>query len=93
MIKRTILQFNFETGDVSCRYYQVYAVVESQNTPLTQGVFDTLDDSLMSYFDNARTDDVEYEDIVEDILRESGLTWSFATTAISEIHKIYSFWI
>jgi len=93
VIKRTILQFNFETGDASCKYYQVYAIVESQNTPLAQEALDTLEDSIMSYFENARTDDVEYEDTVEDIMRESSLSWTFAGAIIPKSHRIYSFWI
>ena len=91
---RTILQFNFETGDASCKYYQVYIIVESQNTPLTQDVLYTLEDSIMSYLDStAADDDPEYEDTVKDIMRESGLAWSFVATVIPESHKIYSFWV
>lgn len=85
-----ILQFNFETGDASCNFYQVYAIVKS-DTFIDHA---SLEDSIMSYFEgNVVIDDLEYEDMVEDIMRESGLVWEFMKTPIPESERIYSFWI
>ena len=86
----TILQFNFETGDTSCRYYQVYAVV---NHPESFD-FVELEDSISSYFESSASDDnLEYKEYVTDILQESGLTWEFVGETIPESKRIYSFWI
>ena len=86
----TILQFNFETGDMSCKYYQVYIVVKSQEIP----DFDTLEDTITSYFESSACDgDLEYEDYVEAIMQSSGLTWEKVGETIPESKAIHSFWI
>jgi hypothetical protein len=85
-----ILQFNFEIGDTSCKYYQVYVVVACSDYP----DFETIEDSISSYFESTISDtDLDYEDYVEDIMRESGLTWEFVGEIIPEAKTIYSFWI
>ena len=83
-----ILQFNFETGDKSCRCYQVYIIVKNLNN------FDysEFEDSISSYFES-NDDDLDYEDHVEAIMRESGLTWEFKGAIIPESKSIYSLWI
>ena len=85
-----ILQFNFETGDKSCKYYQIYIVVNSPD----HLDFEALEDSIVSYFEsNASSEDLEYEDNVEDIMRESGLIWRFMHEGVPESKLIHSFWI
>lgn len=85
-----ILQFNFETGDASCKFYQVYVVVKSKERP----DFESLEDSISSYFDSSsRDEDLEYEDNVEEIMRESGLEWEFMRDGVPESKMIHSFWI
>jgi len=89
-MKKFILQFNFETGDNSCKYYQVYVVVESKDTP----DYDTLEDSISSYFESSSCDeDSEYEDNVEDIMNQSGMPWSFMKNGVPVSETIFSFWI
>ena len=85
----TILQFMFETGDASCKYYEVYVIVQSEDYI----DYATIEDSIVSYFDSVDTDDTEYEDNVEDIMRESGLSWSFMGSVIPESKAIHTFWI
>ena len=89
-MKKYILQFNFETGDVSPNAYcQVYVVVKSCTRP----DFDSLEDSIISYFDSDASDDTEYKDSVEYIMRESGMEWEFAQGSFPESKEIYSLWI
>jgi len=88
MIK-TLLQFMFETGDSTCRYYSVLVVVKSE-TWLDTG---TLEDGLESFMDSLASDDLEHEDQVEFFMNESGLSWSFVGSTIPECSTIYTLWI
>lgn len=89
LFMNTILQFNFETGDASCAYYQVYVIVNSDDFI----DYDTLEDSISSYMDSNYDEDNEYEDIVEDIMNASDLSWIFMGKIIPESRTIYSYWI
>ena len=89
-METTILQYNFITGDASCQYYQVYTVVKSEDA-IDYGA---LEDSIYAYFESdLNTDDKEYEDNVEEIMNESGLTWEFVGGKFPESDRIHSFWI
>jgi len=85
-----ILQFNFETGDASCKYYQVYVVIKSEERP----DFETIEDSISSYFESSsRDEDLEYDDNVEEIMNESGLEWNFMRDDVPKSELIHSLWI
>ena len=89
-MRNIILQFNFETDDASCKYYQVYVIVKSEDSVN----YGELEDSICSYFESDLSDDdKEYENNVEDIMRESGLTWEFVGSSFPSSDRIYSFWI
>jgi len=85
-----ILQFNFETGDVSCKYYQVYVVVKNQGRP----DFEALEDAIVSYFESSAHDEGSaYENNVNDIMCESGLAWNFMREGVPQSELIHSLWI
>lgn len=87
-ITSTILQFNFETGDTECQYYQVLAFVQGDDVD-----YGMIEDSISSYTEFAETEDKEFQTIVEDVLDASGLIWSFMSDRIPESKAIHTFWI
>ena len=88
-----ILQFNFEIEERSCRYYQIYVVVET-GAYGTNFCKDSLEDSISSYFESSQlNEDLEHEGYVEEIMNESGFDWRFATRHFPESVAIHSFWI
>jgi len=90
MTMNFILQFNFETCDSSCRYYQVYVVLKSHEHP----DFYEIENSVSSYYiNNVCTGDSEYEDYVEHVMKKSGMAWEFIGTIIPESKAIHSIWV
>lgn len=81
----TILQFIFETGDTDCPYYQIFVIV------MSNGAVDyvAIEDSI----ERLDCNDLEFNDIVEDVMKESGLSWSFVSDTIPESRAIHTFWI
>lgn len=86
---RTILEFAFETGDTTCRYWQEWVIVESDD----RVKYEELEDSIASYMDSQISDDKEYAEMVEDIMNESGYKWEFVGKRIPESDTLYTFWI
>ena len=82
----TLLILNFETGEPSCPYWTVSALVE--------GVFDgeALEDAFSSYFESA-DEDLEFEDMAEDVLNSMGWTWNFVDTKIPSCDSMYQMWL
>jgi len=87
---KKILQFNFETGDVPYKYYQIYIVVENADGV----IYEAINEIITEYFYvDEDFGDAEYEDIVEDIMKISGLAYSFMQGGVPESMNIYSYWI
>ena len=94
MDKRTesnniILEFAYETGDASCRYWQEWVIVNDENG------FDklALEDSIASYMDSAYSDDKDYGEMTADIMNASGLSWEFVGQTFPESRTVCTFWI
>ncbi len=83
----TRLILNFETGDKECPYWTVSAVVD--------GKFDgeALEDAFSSYFEEADTEDLEFEDMAEEVLNSMGWKWNFIDTKIPSCDSMYTMWL
>lgn len=79
---KTLLIINFETGDASVPYYDVPVVINAKNFD-----YKTFEDSFASYLDSNMPDDKDYEDMVEEVLNESGYEWSFVSNKIPECNN------
>ena len=84
-----LVQFVFETGDTSCRFYEVLVVV-----PISSNYQPVIEGRIRKAFDEARNskpyEDLDYENFVEYVMNETGLSWSFAPIPIGFIGKITS---
>lgn len=82
-----LLIMNFETGDNECPYWMVMATVE--------GDFDgeSLDDAFASYFEDADTEDLEFEDMAADVLNSMGWKWNFVDNKIPSCDSYYNIWL
>lgn len=67
---KILLVFNFETGDLSCPWWQEIAVVYGSNKDVK-----TIEDSFCNYCDSASCEDKNYDEMVVDVLNASGLKW------------------
>lgn len=82
-----LIIFLFETGDSSCPYWQELALVDHE-----QMSYVTLEDSIASYMESEESEDKDHEDMVADILNESGWPW-MAFTPGSNVHNVHTFWV
>ena len=69
----TLLIIQFETGDASVRYYEVLVVAKD----CSQQKCNEIEDSFSSFVES-ENDDLEYEDVVEKVMNESGLKYEFS---------------
>lgn len=81
-----LVNFNFETGDHECPYWTVTAVVKEG--------FDaaTLEDSFASYLEQA-DEDLEFEDMVEDVLNGTQWPWQFVEDGIPACDSMHTMWL
>lgn len=68
--ERTLVVFDFDTGDTECRYYPVTVIVYGRHDDI-----DSLEDSMASYIDSEGPEDASIEDAVRDVMNASGLRW------------------
>lgn len=80
--------FCFETGDSTCRYWQVPTVVYGEMKHMRE-----IEDSFSGYLESAVSDDKDYEDMVEDVLNASALKWEWANEKIPESDCLYTIWV
>ncbi len=71
MEKPILCIFLFETGDATCRYWDVPKLVYCHST----GDLDSIEDSFDAYLDSDASEDKEYDEMVEEVLNASGLRW------------------
>ena len=88
-INNTVIQFLFSTGDFECPYYQKFVLVEKEKAICRK----TLEDSIVSYMESTETEDMEYDDIVKDIMGESDYLWTELPEVIPRHSVLYTFWI
>ena len=87
-LKKVLLVFNFETGDESCKYWQVLTTITGNRRNVAE-----IEDSFASYCDSDAADDKTYEEMVEEVLDESHLDWSFIGGKIPECDYMHTLWI
>jgi len=90
METRVLLQFFFETGDASCRFYEVRVIVL-----LTDGVCSMATELVRTNLEETANrkliEDIEYEVLVEETMAATGLSWEFAPFPIGCINNIIPF--
>lgn len=79
-LNKILVMFDFETGDASCKYWTELAVVYTERKNL-----DKIKDNLISYMTSPAAEDLQYDDIVKDVLRESGFWWKYIENGIGNI--------
>ncbi len=70
MDKDIIIVFHFETGDASVPYWTEDVMIKGSAVNVNE-----LEDSIMSYCNNADYNDSEYVELLSDVLNASGLEW------------------
>jgi hypothetical protein len=84
-----ILQFAFETGDTSKKYWQEWVAV----TKADDFDYAELEDSISSYMESYCGEDTDYTGIVETVMNESGLPWRFINGIFPESKAVDTYWI
>lgn len=82
----TLLIFAFETGDPKVKYYEVPVIVKDDFDFDSVG---SIEDSFSSYLESDISDDKEYEDMVEDVMKESGHDFEFISGSIPACNGFY----
>lgn len=81
----SLLILNFETGDTDQAYYTVMVVIHHK---CNANDFYTIEDKLDSFVE--QNDDFEFENIVEEVLKQSGYEWDFIKGKIPECENAYT---
>lgn len=77
---KILIVFNFETGDSTCRYWQELAVADCEF-----GDVDIIEDAMSRYIDNPDfDDDVQYDEVVRNVMNTSGFDWLYVSGKIPE---------
>lgn len=84
----TLLIFSFETGDTV--KYEVPVIVKDDFDFDSVG---SIEDSFSSYLESDISDDKEYEDMVEDVMKESGHDFEFISGSIPACNGFHIFYI
>ncbi len=84
---KILVQFLFETGDTSCRFWQELAVIHGTDKSIKE-----IEDSLSSYFESDASEDTSYEESVADVLNASGLSWEPAEGGIPACDCMRTIW-
>ena len=82
-----LLILNFQTGEPSCPYWTIPVLVEEN--------FDgaTLEDAFSSFFESDYDEDLDFEDIVNDVLSSMGWKWHFVDTKIPSCDYMHTMWL
>lgn len=83
-----LLMLNFETGDTALPYWQVLVTVDD-----ARFYGEELEDSFASYLESVDTDDMEFEDIVKEVMTASEWSWAFVDTKIPPCDSVYNIWL
>lgn len=86
---RTLLIFMFETGDSTCKHWNVPVIISSN---FSSDDFHEIEDSTLSFIEsgNAYSEDMEYEDIVESVMSAANYQWKFVNGKAPECDCIYT---
>lgn len=93
METKTLILFIFETGDASCRYYEVPILVNCPDGDCYDGagaLRQKLQDALSGVMNNMADDgeDFEYEDAAEQAVIRLGLPWNHPALPIGSIDRV-----
>ena len=74
----TLIIFQFETGDSSVRYYDVPIIAKNCSMDKCKEI----EDSIASFVEKM-DEDLDYEDMVETVMNESGVEYGFSHDEMS----------